>query len=90
MKVHLYNQESIDNWVAFLFYSISEKHKTKVQIYNFDNEIIRTILDEKIEAGEHDIKWNGKDDSGNRVPNGIYYYQIINGDYKSPKKRIIL
>lgn len=82
--------EPIENWVAFLFFSISEKHKTKVHICNFDNEIIRTIIDKKIKQGEHDIKWDGKDDSGNRVPSGLYYYQVINGDYKSPKKRILL
>ena len=90
MIEHWNMQESVDNWITFLFSSISEKHITKVQIFNSDNKKIRTILNEIIKPGEHEIQWDGKDDSEASVPCGLYYYQVINGDYKSPKKRILL
>lgn len=90
MRVHWSMPEPIENGVNILFISISGKFKTEVHIYDFDNKIIRTILNEKIKPGEHNMKWDGTDNSGNKVPNGIYYYQIINGSYISPKRTILL
>ncbi len=90
MIEHWNMQESVDNWITFLFSSISEEHKTKVQIFNSDNKEIRTILNEIIKQGEHEIIWDGKDDSGTSVPCGLYYYQVTNGDYSSSKKNILL
>ena len=90
MRVQWSMPEPVENCVNILFISISGKIKTEVRIYDFDDKIIRTFLNEKIKPGEHNMKWDGTDDSGNKVPNGIYYYQIINGDYKSPQRTILL
>ncbi|MCK5051455.1 MAG: hypothetical protein KAS53_06950 [Candidatus Cloacimonetes bacterium] len=90
MRVHWSMPEPIENWINILFFSKTEKYKTKVQIYNFDNELIKTILNEKIKSGEHNMKWDGTDNSGNKVLNGIYYYQITNGSYISPKRTLLL
>lgn len=82
--------EPIDDMTAILFFTISGRYKTKVQIYNSIDKHICTILDEKKEPGEHIIRWNGTDNSGDKIPKGIYYYQVINGNFKSPKKTIML
>jgi len=37
---------------------------------------VRTLLDESQSSGEHFAQWNGRDDLGNSVASGSYYYSL--------------
>ncbi len=34
----------------------------------------------KFSVGKHQIVWDGTDDFGNLVSNGIYFYRMVQGD----------
>lgn len=60
-------------------YNISLGGLLTVKIFNSAGRLIRTILkDFNVSAGNFsDISWDGKDDLGNYVPDGIYIYTFI-------------
>ena len=41
---------------------------------------VRTLVDADLESGSHQAVWDGKNDSGRRVPSGIYIYSLIISD----------
>ncbi len=41
-------------------------------------------------AGIHRVKWNGRDDSGNSVPGGVYFYKITAGSQTQTRKMLLL
>ena len=41
-------------------------------------------------AGIHQIVWNGRDESGNKVGSGIYVYRMIAGEHISIKRMLLM
>ena len=82
--------ESLDEKVTIPCISKNEKKQTKVIIFNSNMDEIRLVADEFMNAGEHLIEWDKRDESGDLVPDGFYYFKIVNGDYNSKPRLIII
>jgi hypothetical protein len=63
---------------------------TSLKIYNVLGQLVRTLLDEEKQPGNYQIIWDGKDQKGNEVSSGIYFYQLKSGDYKETRKMSLL
>jgi len=62
----------------------------RMDIYNVRGQKIRTLVNEYMEAGNHDIIWTGDDDNGQKVGSGVYFYNMKFGKYTSTKKMILM
>jgi flagellar hook assembly protein FlgD len=49
---------------------------------------ICALVNEKKEAGYHQLLWNGKDASGHEAPTGIYLITIEAGEFNASRKMI--
>lgn len=61
---------------TFIDYLIHDNSNVEISIYNVLGQKITTLIDTYQVAGLHQVEWNGRDQSGNVVPNGIYFYRI--------------
>lgn len=50
--------------------------QVKVSIYNLRGELVTTLLNDIVEAGQRSVIWNGVDGRGRSVSSGIYLYQV--------------
>ena len=50
-----------------------------LKVFNVRGELVRTLVDGRLEAGMHDIVWDGKADQGNQVASGVYFYEMKAG-----------
>lgn len=52
-----------------------------IEIFDFSMNRVRTLIRNAPRSGamEHDEIWNGSDDSGRTVPNGVYFYRVTIG-----------
>ena len=59
-------------------YSLSQDARVSVRIYDFASRLVRTLIeDEARQGGEnHGINWDGLDEDGDSVANGVYFYRI--------------
>ena len=48
-------------------------------IYNLTGQVIRSLLDESLEAGYHTFAWDGRDQHGYPVASGVYLYRLQAG-----------
>ncbi len=48
-------------------------------IYNVMGQRVRTLLDRVMVPGQITVTWDGTDDNGRSVPNGIYFYRAVSG-----------
>jgi len=61
-------------------------HNVILKIYNGKGNIVRNLINSTFDSGEHKISWDGKDDEGNSVASGIYFYQLdIDGEINTKK-----
>ncbi len=71
-------------------YELPKSSEVKLVIYNLLGQEVRTLLREKVEAGRHQVVWNGMNNSGHRVASGIYIYRFEAGNYSRIMKMILL
>jgi hypothetical protein len=50
--------------------------EVEIVIYNLLGQKVRTLVKERKYPGEHKVSWNGKDDEGNDLSSGIYFYKL--------------
>jgi len=71
-------------------FQISESGNTKINIYNINGELVKELLNEEKNRGVHSIFWDGRNNKGEIIPTGTYFYQIQVGDFIQAKKMILL
>lgn len=58
-------------------YSISYSEEISLKIFNHLGQRIRSLIDnEKKIPGEHHFIWDGRNENGHKLPQGIYYYKF--------------
>jgi len=62
-----------------------------LKIYDFTGALVKTLLaDATYPAGNHSINWDGKNNQGNNVNQGIYFYKLRYGNTALTRKMILL
>jgi len=57
-------------------FDMPENQKIKIRIFDVRGRIIRTLINEDQSAGFKSILWDGKNEDGDEVSAGIYFYQM--------------
>ena len=59
-------------------------------VYNMVGQKVRVLVNERRQAGHYSVSWDAKDENGNQVGNGIYFYQISTSEIRYTRKAILL
>jgi hypothetical protein len=78
------------NPVTTIHYELPRSSEVRLVIYNLLGQEVRTLLNSPIEAGRHQVVWNGTNDSGVTVASGIYIYRFEAGKYSKVMKMILV
>jgi len=73
-----------------LAFDLPQPARTTLEVYNVAGRKVTTLADRDFAAGRHAVSWNGKDQDGNPVSAGIYFYRVQSGANEAMKKMIIL
>ncbi|MCJ7508475.1 MAG: C25 family cysteine peptidase [candidate division Zixibacteria bacterium] len=71
-------------------YSLPKNCQVKLVIYNILGQKIKTLVNEEQKAGHQRISWDGKNDRGEIVSSGIYFYKIRAGNFIETKRMMLL
>ncbi len=58
----------------------------KIQVLDSTGRALRTLLKGYQSSGTHVITWDGRDDSGGPVANGVYFIQLNNGPNRRQRR----
>ncbi len=71
-----------------LTYKKDTEGSTSIAIYDLKGNLIRTLVNQKEEAGRYNISWNGKNISNKEAPDGVYFV-LFKSEVKEVVKKII-
>jgi len=71
-------------------YQLPEVSRVRLRVFNILGQEIKTLVDGVQEPGFYRIHWDGRDDSGKKVPPGVYLYRLRAGEFKATRKMLIL
>jgi hypothetical protein len=66
-------------------FHIPKSKFTTLRIYNIQGKEVATLVSKPLNQGNHIYTFDGRN-----LASGIYYYQLVAGDYKEVKKMILL
>ncbi len=71
-------------------YQIPSAGKVNMKIYNVLGQEVKTLVSKFHLPGKYSTKWDGTNETGIKLPSGIYFYRFKAGDFISVKKMVLL
>ncbi|MDD4156739.1 MAG: choice-of-anchor J domain-containing protein [Candidatus Cloacimonetes bacterium] len=71
-------------------FSLAKDTNVKLNIYNIKGQKVKTLINKKINAGQHVIVWDGKDSHNNQAASGVYFYRFETDNYKKINKMMLI
>ncbi len=60
------------------------------RIYNVKGQLVKTLINDKLEPNKYQYVWKGKDNKGNNVASGIYYFRLDIASKTQTSKMLLL
>ncbi|HPR17185.1 MAG TPA: FlgD immunoglobulin-like domain containing protein [Candidatus Cloacimonadota bacterium] len=85
--VNTYPNPFVDT--ASLSFSLSQSCSVSLSIFNVRGQKLKSLVDESRSRGSYTVLWDGRDESGQTLPSGIYFYRFST-DYMMETGRLVL
>jgi hypothetical protein len=70
--------------------AIPRKEKVEVKVYSRDGRLVKVLMNEEKEEGKYFIGWDGTDEKGRKVGNGVYMIKVRVGKVEEVKKVVLM
>jgi len=71
-------------------YAIPQDAKVRLEVVNILGQKVKILVDEFQTAGFKQVTWDGRNDSGDMVSSGVYFYRVSAGTYNHVMKMSLL
>ncbi len=76
--------------VARISFSVPEKAPVTIAVYDISGRQVATLLQRTVEPGVHSLTWNATDRHGRKVPAGVYFVELRQGDHRAHQRLILV
>jgi hypothetical protein len=66
-------------------FTLPKSEHTTLKVFNILGKEVSTLVSKKLNQGNHTYTFDGKN-----LASGIYYYQLVAGEYREVRKMILL
>jgi hypothetical protein len=71
-------------------FSLDKANDVTLNVYSITGQLVRTLINQSMAVGDHLVKFNGRDDLGQILSSGVYFYQLQSGDQVATNKMILM
>ena len=72
-------------------FELPRRMDVSLDIFDVSGRLTRSLIDGiSYGAGRHEVIWNGRDDSGQRVSSGTYFFRLKAGEYSETKRMVLI
>jgi hypothetical protein len=61
-----------------------------LDVYNILGQNVKSLVNQRLPAGTHQMTFNGRSDSGSPLASGIYFYRLVTDDYTESRKMMLI
>jgi len=84
------NPFSTSTTISFSTIPMTIGKKPRIKIYNIKGQLVKNFELRTPNSEFMKVVWDGKDENGRQLPNGIYFYRLSWGDKSAVKKMLFL
>ncbi|MEL6822763.1 MAG: FlgD immunoglobulin-like domain containing protein, partial [Calditrichota bacterium] len=70
-------------------FSLPAAEEVSIRVYDINGKLIRTLLSGQMNAGTHELYWNGRTDANESVSSGVYFYIMETESFTQSRKMIL-
>ncbi len=78
------------NPATTISFAVPRVSQVRLEIINILGQRVRLLVDKELSAGQHQVLWDGKDESGADAPSGVYLYRLKAGDFTETRKMVLM
>jgi hypothetical protein len=72
-------------------FSVKERAPVTLTIYNVRGQRVKTLVNDTRAPGvTHRIQWDGRNDAGQQVASGVYFYRLVTKGFVKTRKMVLL
>lgn len=71
-------------------FDLPETQHVKLEIFDISGRKVRTLVNKTVNAGRHQVNWDGHNETGMLVASGTYLYHIKAGEFTQVRKMMLL
>jgi len=71
-------------------FTLPERAHASLTVYNVLGKAIKVLVDREMSAGTHTLRWDGRDEYGNPVSSGIYFYRLKADTFDQTMKMVLM
>ncbi|HTK80929.1 MAG TPA: T9SS type A sorting domain-containing protein, partial [Bacteroidota bacterium] len=71
-------------------YALPQTANVSLSIYNVLGQHVRTLVEGTVTTGYHNATWDGRNDQGQTVHSGVYFYRLTTGQSSFVKKMLLM
>jgi hypothetical protein len=77
------------NPMTVIPFDVTSRVRTTLRIYDARGQVVRTLVDEVLDARSYTRTWDGTNDEGRRAASGVYFYKLTAGDFQDVRKLVL-
>ena len=70
-------------------YSLAAEGLVVLRVHDLTGRVVRTLVNARQQPGRYSLSWNGRDDQGRLLGNGVYFCKLATGSYRSTRKLVL-
>jgi len=70
-------------------YRLSQPVPVELGIYDASGRQVRSLIHAQQAAGEYSVRWDGRNDAGDLLPSGVYFYRLNAGGENQVRKMVL-
>ena len=78
---------TVDGKTFFTYYLAQAPDTVTIKVYSVSGRLIRTLVDASANRGANETHWDGRDETGMRCANGVYFYRVVAHTENGKKNR---
>ncbi|MBN1970594.1 MAG: C10 family peptidase [Candidatus Delongbacteria bacterium] len=71
-------------------FDIATAGRVNISVYNYNGELVKTLVNGSYKVGRISAKWNGTDNRNNLISNGVYFYRMSAPGYNRVLKAVFV
>jgi hypothetical protein len=73
-----------------IYFSLPDYQHVSLVVYNSLGQQVRSLVNTPYAPGRHVVNWDGRNQAGQMMPSGVYFYRIKAGNFIAHKKMLLV
>ncbi len=70
----------VNSSTGVLHYEITNPSQVNIELFDLRGALMNTLVEEYLSAGQYEVTWPRKDQQGQTMASGMYFYRIVAGE----------